>query len=39
MGAGVVGLLAVLVTEELGGGDTQTGLIISARGSASPSAR
>ena len=32
MGAGVVGLLAVLVTEELGGGDTQTGLIISARG-------
>ena len=32
MGAGIVGLLAVLVTEELGGGDTQTGLIISARG-------
>jgi len=32
MGAGVVGLLAVLVTKELGGGDTQTGLIISARG-------
>ena len=32
MGAGVVGLLAVLVTEELGGGDTQTGLIISVRG-------
>jgi MFS family permease len=32
MGAGVVGLLAVLVTEELGGGDTETGLIISVRG-------
>lgn len=31
-GAGIVGLLAVLVTEELGGGDTQTGLMIGARG-------
>lgn len=32
MGAGIVGLLAVLVTEELGGGDTETGLMIGARG-------
>ena len=32
MGAGIVGLLAVLVTEELGGGDTETGLIIGVRG-------
>lgn len=32
MGAGIVGLLAVLVTEELNGGDTQTGLMIGARG-------
>jgi MFS family permease len=32
MGAGIVGLLAVLVTEELDGGDTQTGLMIGARG-------
>lgn len=32
MGAGIVGLLAVLVTEELDGGDTQTGLMIAARG-------
>jgi MFS family permease len=32
MGAGIVGLLAVLVTEELGGGDTETGLMIAVRG-------
>jgi MFS family permease len=32
MGAGIVGLLAVLVTHELGGGDTETGLMISVRG-------
>ena len=32
MGAGIVGLLAVLVTDELGGGDTATGVLIGARG-------
>ncbi len=32
MGAGIVGLLAVLVTEELGGGDRETGLMIGVRG-------
>jgi MFS family permease len=32
MGAGIVGLLAVLVTDELGGGDTETGLMIGVRG-------
>jgi MFS family permease len=32
LGAGIVGLLAVLVTEDLGGGDGQTGLMIGARG-------
>jgi MFS family permease len=32
MGAGIVGLLAVLATEELGGGDGATGLLIAARG-------
>ncbi|MCU0261426.1 MAG: MFS transporter [Ilumatobacteraceae bacterium] len=32
MGAGIVGLLAVLVTEELDGGDTATGLLIGVRG-------
>jgi MFS family permease len=32
MGAGIVGLLAVLVTTELGGGDRETGLMIGARG-------
>jgi MFS family permease len=32
MGAGIVGLLAVLVTDELGGGDTSTGVLIGARG-------
>jgi MFS family permease len=32
MGAGIVGLLAVLVTEELDGGDTATGLMIGVRG-------
>ena len=32
MGAGIIGLLAVLVTEELDGGDTETGLMIAARG-------
>ena len=32
MGAGIVGLLAVLATEELGGGDGATGLLIGARG-------
>jgi MFS family permease len=32
MGAGIVGLLAVLATDELGGGDRETGLLIAARG-------
>ncbi len=32
MGAGIVGLLAVLVTDELGGGDRETGIMIGARG-------
>lgn len=32
MGAGIVGLLAVLATEDLGGGDGATGLLIAARG-------
>lgn len=32
MGAGIVGLLAVLVTDELGGGDTATGVLVGARG-------
>jgi MFS family permease len=32
MGAGIVGLLAVLVTEELGGGDRETGIMIGVRG-------
>lgn len=32
MGAGIVGLLAVLATEELGGGDASTGVLIAARG-------
>ncbi|HUF97455.1 MAG TPA: MFS transporter [Ilumatobacter sp.] len=32
MGAGIVGLLAVLVTDELGGGDRETGILIAARG-------
>ena len=32
MGAGIVGLLAVLATEELGGGDAATGVLIGARG-------
>lgn len=32
MGAGIVGLLAVLATEELGGGDGATGALIAARG-------
>jgi MFS family permease len=32
MGAGIVGLLAVLATEELGGGDAATGLLVAARG-------
>lgn len=32
MGAGIVGLLAVLATDELGGGDASTGLLIGARG-------
>jgi MFS family permease len=32
MGAGIVGLLAVLVTTELDGGDTETGLMIGVRG-------
>jgi MFS family permease len=32
MGAGIVGLLAVLVTEELGGGDRETGIMIAVRG-------
>jgi len=32
MGAGIVGLLAVLATEDLGGGDAATGVLIGARG-------
>ena len=32
MGAGIVGLLAVLATEELHGGDGATGLLLGARG-------
>jgi MFS family permease len=32
MGAGIVGLLAVLATDELGGGDRETGVLIAARG-------
>ncbi|MEX0846497.1 MAG: MFS transporter [Ilumatobacteraceae bacterium] len=32
MGAGIVGLLAVLATDELNGGDAATGLLIGARG-------
>lgn len=32
MGAGIVGLLAVLAKEELGGGDASTGLLVAARG-------
>ena len=32
MGAGIVGLLAVLATDELGGGDTATGLLLGVRG-------
>lgn len=32
MGAGIVGLLAVLATDELGGGDAATGVLIAARG-------
>jgi MFS family permease len=32
MGAGIVGLLAVLATDELGGGDGSTGLLVAARG-------
>lgn len=32
MGAGIVGLLAVLATEDLGGGDAATGVLIAARG-------
>jgi MFS family permease len=32
MGAGIVGLLAVLATDELGGGDGATGLLLGARG-------
>ena len=32
IGAGIVGLLAILATEELGGGDGSTGLLIGARG-------
>jgi MFS family permease len=32
MGAGIVGLLAVLVTTELGGGDSETGIMIGIRG-------
>jgi MFS family permease len=32
MGAGIVGLLAVLATEDLGGGDGATGLLLGARG-------
>ena len=32
MGAGIVGLLAVLAREDLGGGDAATGVLIGARG-------
>jgi MFS family permease len=32
LGSGIVGLLAVMVTDELGGGDTRTGMMIAARG-------
>jgi MFS family permease len=32
MGAGIVGLLAVLSTQEFGGGDASTGLLLGARG-------
>lgn len=32
MGAGIVGLLAVLATDELGGGDGATGVLLGARG-------
>lgn len=32
MGAGIVGLLAVLASDELGGGDGSTGLLVAARG-------
>lgn len=32
MGAGIVGLLAVLATDELNGGDASTGVLIAARG-------
>ncbi|MEZ5248668.1 MAG: hypothetical protein R2713_05430 [Ilumatobacteraceae bacterium] len=32
MGAGIVGLLAVLATDELNGGDGATGLLVAARG-------
>lgn len=32
VGAGIVGLLAVLVTEDLGGGDGRTGVMIGVRG-------
>jgi len=32
MGAGIVGLLAVLAKEDLGGGDAATGVLIGARG-------
>jgi len=32
MGAGIVGLLAILATEELHGGDGATGLLLAARG-------
>ncbi|MEK7423488.1 MAG: MFS transporter [Actinomycetota bacterium] len=32
LGAGIVGLLAILATEDLGGGDGATGLLLAARG-------
>ncbi len=32
MGAGIVGLLALLATDELGGGDGMTGVLLAARG-------
>jgi MFS family permease len=32
IGSGIVGLLAVMATEELGGGDGATGLLVGARG-------
>ncbi|MFV0307569.1 MAG: MFS transporter [Desertimonas sp.] len=32
VGAGIVGLLAILATDELGGGDGATGLLLGARG-------